>query len=155
MVFIHATVPKFLQAQSSGPFINKEDSCRDITTACIAQLTQSLALADEVLERQQHLYCVAQGFYGLLPYADEHWIEHLLEYLELSQGFCTPNSLRIQGQLKVLARNWIGLVGEESTRISNAESPDSPLHWFESLPSTRALIQEALELRKATKESIC
>ncbi|KAK1506209.1 hypothetical protein CTAM01_03544 [Colletotrichum tamarilloi] len=147
MVFIHATVP-------NGPFINKEDSCRDITTACIAQLTQSSALADEALELQQHLYCVAQGFYGLLPYADEYWIEHLLEYLELSQGFCTPDSSRIQGQLKALARNWIDLVGEESTRTSNAESPDSRLHWFESLPSTRALIQEALELRKATKESV-
>ncbi|KAK1542602.1 NACHT domain-containing protein [Colletotrichum paranaense] len=147
MVFIHATVP-------NGPFINKVDSCRDITTACIAQLTQSLALADETMERLQHLYCVAQGFYGLLPYAHEHWIEHLLEYLELSQGFCTPDSLRIQGQLMALARSWIGLVGEEATRISNAESLDPRLHWLESLPSARALVQGALALRKATKDSV-
>ncbi|KAK1463567.1 hypothetical protein CCUS01_08254 [Colletotrichum cuscutae] len=145
---------RFLQAQSSGPFINKQDSCRDITTACIAQLTQSLTLADETLERLQHLHYVAQGFYGLLPYAHGYWIEHLLEYLELSQGFRTPDFSSIQEQLMALTRNWIDLLGEEAMRISNAESHDSRLHWLEILPSTRALVQEALELRKATKESV-
>ncbi|UQC74164.1 NACHT domain-containing protein [Colletotrichum lupini] len=153
MVFVHATVPKFLQAKFSGPFINKEDSCRDITSACIAQLTQSLTLADESLERLQHLDCVAQGFYGLLPYAHEHWIEHLLEYLELSQGFSTPDSSSIQGQLDDLSKSWFNLVEVEATRTSSAESFDSRLHWLESLPSARALVQEAFELRKATKES--
>ncbi|KXH46596.1 NACHT domain-containing protein [Colletotrichum nymphaeae SA-01] len=154
MVFVHATVPKFLQAQSSGPFINKKDSCRDITTACVAQLTQSLTLADETLERLQHLYCIAQGFYGLLPYAHEYWIEHLLEYLELSQGFCTPDSLSIQEQLIELTKNWSHLLEEEAVRISNVESLEHRLHWLESLPQTRTLIQKAHELHKATKESV-
>ncbi|KAK1459054.1 NACHT domain-containing protein [Colletotrichum melonis] len=154
MVFIHATVPKFLQVELSGPFINKEDSCRDITSACIAQLTQSLTLADESLERLQHLDCVAQGFYGLLPYAHEHWIEHLLEYLELSQGFSSPNSSSILRQLDDLSKSWFNLVEEETARASGGESHDPRLCWLESLPSARALVHRALELRKATKESI-
>ncbi|KAK1728107.1 uncharacterized protein BDZ83DRAFT_149704 [Colletotrichum acutatum] len=154
IVFIHGTVPKFLQAQSSGPFINRKDSCRDITTACIAQLIQSLNLADETLERLEHLYCIAQGFYGLLPYAHEYWIEHLLEYLELNQGFCTPDSLSIQRQLVGLTKNWSDRLEKEPARIYNVESLEPRLHWLESLPQTRTLIQQVHEIRKATKEPV-
>ncbi|KXH44709.1 NACHT domain-containing protein [Colletotrichum simmondsii] len=151
MVFVHATVPKSVP-QSYDHIRRMVDVMSDSYKP--NPLTQSLTLADETLERLQHLYCIAQGFYGLLPYAHEYWIEHLLEYLELSQGFCTPDSLSIQEQLIELTKNWSHLLEKEAVRISNVESLEHRLHWLESLPQTRTLIQKAHELHKATKESV-
>ncbi|KAI0537717.1 hypothetical protein GGR58DRAFT_470502 [Xylaria digitata] len=88
LVFVHSSVPQFLLDTSSGPFIYAPESQLSLASACISQITQSLDILHPYssdLALDQYVNTVA-GFYALLPYASEYWIDHLLDCLEGTQS---------------------------------------------------------------------
>ncbi|KAI0424916.1 hypothetical protein F5Y09DRAFT_352946 [Xylaria sp. FL1042] len=80
LVFVHSSVPH-------GPFIQAPESHISLASACISQITQSLDLLDPGISEpalDQYASTVA-GFYALLPYASEYWMDHLLDCLDGDQ----------------------------------------------------------------------
>ncbi|KAF2963927.1 hypothetical protein GQX73_g9643 [Xylaria multiplex] len=65
LVFVHSSVPQFLLDPGSGPFLHASESKLSLASACLNRYVGAVA-----------------GFYALLPYASEYWMDHLLECLD-------------------------------------------------------------------------
>jgi hypothetical protein len=61
--------------------ISQSESIASVTFACICQLKQALVLHSDSVPPERNIINTALGLYDLLPYAYEHWVDHLLDFL--------------------------------------------------------------------------
>ncbi|KAF9873876.1 NACHT domain-containing protein [Colletotrichum karsti] len=116
VVFIHSTVPRFMLSELSGPFITPHEANRDITLACLCQMSQGFDLL-AISDITENLYRVGHGFHALLPYANEYWADHLASYLKkCQQDEMITNHIKMQAKatynksINDLAAKWGGKV---------------------------------------------
>ncbi|KAK6834117.1 hypothetical protein PG995_013848 [Apiospora arundinis] len=105
LLFVHSTVHEFLLDNSSGPFLTLAGCESVVTFACIAQLLQSLDLTGPVMTPSERIISVAHGFYSLLPYAYQHWTDHLKSWLEVGSNDTSRHTIAIQAEVTDLANN--------------------------------------------------
>lgn len=145
---------RFLLSQSSGPLVKEIDAYRDIAIACIAQLLQSTFFAETNLDREKMNSGIGQGFHGLLPYASQHWIEHVLEFFEKSHSFERSEDTPVVQKLLELCSEHSRLLGHQET--NDTEDPtatvqDDRLQYLKKFPIAVSLIKRNLHSRQAGK----
>lgn len=64
------------------PFIDAVTPQFDITFACMSYLVSGLSLLDPDFPEEQRRVEVAKGFHWLQLYANDHWVDHLFEYIQ-------------------------------------------------------------------------
>lgn len=69
---------------ASGPFMTPHGAEKDISLAMATYLGSSFALIDSQMPEEENILRVAKGFHGLHLYANEFWVAHFLEYVELN-----------------------------------------------------------------------
>lgn len=74
---------RYVLNQVSGPFLSETTAHCNITFSCISYLSTSLSLIDPGRTPDEVRIQVLQGYHGLHHYADEFWMDHLLEYFKL------------------------------------------------------------------------
>ncbi|KAG4295211.1 hypothetical protein FPRO06_01795 [Fusarium proliferatum] len=157
VVFIHSTVPQFLIAESSGPFINELDAHSTISLACLSQLLQSLCFAAESPSTPGHQYSIGQSFHALLPYAVEYWVEHVLAYASSSTPpLCLETSAVVQKLLELCNSHKRLLQMSGKDELTNISVPDTiqldrRLGCFETFPDVSALLASCISYKKAIK----
>ncbi|KAL9093837.1 MAG: hypothetical protein Q9165_003760 [Trypethelium subeluteriae] len=77
----------YLMNSATSVPIQRMDSHYDITFACVATLASGLDLVGPEVAEQDRLMSVASRKHGLIPYAIEYWIEHLLLYASAGGTF--------------------------------------------------------------------
>ncbi|KAF5724312.1 NACHT domain-containing protein [Fusarium mundagurra] len=157
VVFIHSTVPQFLIANSSGPFINELDAHSTISLACLSQLLQSLCFAAESPNLPGHQYSIGQSFHALLPYAVEYWVEHVLTYASSSEPLtCLETSTVMQKLLELCNSHKRLLQMSEKGELPKVSVPDTinldrRLGCFETFPDVSALLASCISYKQAVK----
>lgn len=71
---------RFLVTSQAMTTIQKTEAHHDISFACATILMSGFDLLRPGLTEGDCLMHVASGLYGLVPYASEYWVEHLLTY---------------------------------------------------------------------------
>ncbi|RFU24742.1 hypothetical protein B7463_g11594, partial [Scytalidium lignicola] len=84
VIFAHFTVKEFMLHTISGPFITALNAERNISLALVTYLCSSFALIDSRVRDEEKIADVAKGFHGLHLYANEFWVAHFLEYIEVN-----------------------------------------------------------------------
>lgn len=119
----------------------------------MAQLLQSFYFVEEDFKSTQVRYRIGQGFHGLLPYAAEYWVEHLLEYLDKCQEHygSIETSPVMQKLLELCDEHNRLLEAREGGRSISAiegETPDIRLSYLEGFPVAFSLLSCILRFRK-------
>jgi hypothetical protein len=68
----------------SGPFITALNAEKNISLTLVTYLCSSFALIDSQVRNEEKIVDVAKGFHGLHLYANEFWVAHFLEYIEVN-----------------------------------------------------------------------
>lgn len=144
---------RFLLDTASGPFVNKIESLRDITFACLSQIIQGFELARETRDPSHNLECIGRGYHGLLPYAYEYWVDHLLEYLDVSGGFTDEVISPLEKQLVKLSRECRQLAEETNTPSPTPDGPDKRLGFLDDFREAQSVVNHVIEFRN-TKQTI-
>ncbi|KAF4445870.1 NACHT domain-containing protein [Fusarium austroafricanum] len=154
VVFIHSTVPKFLLDRVYGPFVDKIESYRDISVACLGQLSQGLYLAPQQSDPTQIHLQISQGFHALLPYAVEYWTEHLFDYLEIDSVIDSRQRSQVLTQLLKLS-NEHSRISKASTQGSvqhisedKRSEEDQRLKCLQNFPGALDLVKSSMNLRQ-------
>ncbi|KAI9674908.1 MAG: hypothetical protein M1822_009011 [Bathelium mastoideum] len=86
VTFVHFSVKEFLLTTSDNMTIKQIDVHHDLALTCVVTLKHGLDLIDPRIADSDRLLRICSGLYGLLPYAIDHWIEHLLTYVVNKDG---------------------------------------------------------------------
>ncbi|KAF5986953.1 NACHT domain-containing protein [Fusarium bulbicola] len=157
VVFIHSTVPQFLIANSSGPFIKELDAHSTISLACLSQLLQSLCFAAESSNLPEHQCSIGQSFHALLPYAVEYWVEHVLAYASSSVPLARLETSPVMQKLLELCNSHKKLLEKGGkNELPNISMPDTisldrRLGCFETFPDATALLASCISYKQAVK----
>ncbi|PVH83786.1 hypothetical protein DL98DRAFT_652239 [Cadophora sp. DSE1049] len=84
VIFAHFTVKEFMLHVTSGPFLTALNAQKNTSLTLMSYLCSSFALVDSRVEEKEKIVDVARGFHGLHLYANEYWVAHLLEYVEIN-----------------------------------------------------------------------
>jgi hypothetical protein len=108
---------------ASGPFMSALDAEHNVSLALITYLISSITLVDPQIAEEQKLSNVAKGFYSLHFYANEFWVAHFLEYIELNHGLDSSSTNPIFDKILMLGDindNIMGSnqVGEELPNVA-------------------------------------
>lgn len=87
---------------ASGPFMSALDAEHNVSLALMTYLVSSVTLIDPQIPEEQKLSNVAKGFYSLHFYANEFWIAHFLEYVELNHGLNSSSTNPIFDKILML-----------------------------------------------------
>jgi hypothetical protein len=69
---------------TSGPFITALNAQKSISLTLVSYLCSSFALIDSQVRNEEKIVDIAKGIHGLHLYANEFWVAHLLEYIEVN-----------------------------------------------------------------------
>ncbi|KAF4975683.1 hypothetical protein FZEAL_7573 [Fusarium zealandicum] len=119
LVFVHSTVAQFLD-KPDAPFINKAESQASIAYACICQVFQGLDLLT-LSSTSTSAIAIASGFLSLWPYANELWVEHLLDCFEVEHAAISASI-----QAVVDRANLLCLKLQVLSPLGSCEGSDSP-----------------------------
>ncbi|KAF2458815.1 hypothetical protein BDY21DRAFT_212358 [Lineolata rhizophorae] len=149
--FVHFTVQEFL-IKRSGNFLDPISAHRNISSSCVAYLTDGLELLDDS-KAEQNISRVVKGFHALCLYSHEHWIAHLFEYAKLNNGIDGPDS-------EVLCQRMIDFESaHEISAARHTSASDSPridvdyrrlcvdAAFLRTRPITKGIVEEVRNLR--------
>ena len=74
---------RYLLERPSQPLLERCSAHYQIALACVLSMILHISLIDNSTAPEARRIAVGKGFHGLLPYADEYWLEHLLQHLDL------------------------------------------------------------------------
>ena len=148
-------IERYLLEASDNPFVRPLDAHHDISFACIAYLCTSLELIDPYLPEEQKMAKVGKGFHALQLYAHEHWITHLLTYLNLNDSEDGPSQPLMEQLINLCA-----IHKQMETRLSRTPNAGAGLHaadagqdlHYVSNVEAREMVQATLRLRKLLKD---
>ena len=147
---------RYLLEASDNPFVRPVDAHHDISFACTVYLRTSFELIDPYLPEGQRMIKVGKGFHALQLYAHEHWVSHLLMYVNLNGGFEGGASQPLIEQLISLCEAHKQM-GAQLSRAPNARielhaagDAEQDLHYL-SNAEAREMVQATLRLRKLLK----
>jgi len=75
---------RFMLHTTSGPFITALNAHKSISSTLVSYLCSSFALIDPQVQNEEKVVDIAKGIHGLHLYANDFWVEHLLEYIEVN-----------------------------------------------------------------------
>ena len=146
----------------SGPFITALNAEKNISLALITYLCSSFALiVSQVISEK--ILDVAKGFHGLHLYANEFWVAHLLEYVEvnteLDQNMLDPVLERVLALCDI--HDFIALPTDDTEEGENLVSRESrqldgdhpALQKLEAHLDIRDFLRNIIEYREKTHEA--
>jgi hypothetical protein len=141
---------RYLLESPDNPFVRPVDAHHDISFACMAYLRTSLNLIDPHLPEEQRIINVGRGFHALQFYAHEHWVTHLLTYMNLSGGFKRGASQPLMEQLTSLCEVHKQMEAQLSRtptarELHAAGDAEQGLHYL-SNAEAREIVQATLGL---------
>lgn len=134
----------------SGPFLSSVTAHCNITYSCISYLSTSLVLIDPTCTPNNARTRVLQGYHGLHHYADEFWIDHLLQYFKLKGSFDKVLLVALERALQFQKYN---LLQNNNAKFAKNTLPLSLHKRFElisamsGVPELRSFIQKILLFR--------
>ena len=94
---------------------------------------------------------VIKGYHGLHHYAQEYWLEHLLQFARLHKTPISSPQKDLIGRIKVLLqfekKNPMPEFTAELSRVDVAPSISTDLSMFDSEPEIRKLLDKVLVFR--------
>ncbi|KAF7535698.1 hypothetical protein G7054_g5180 [Neopestalotiopsis clavispora] len=99
----------FLFENGPNSFMSIPEAIASVTFACICQLDQALEPTQTSGSTSIPMIDIANGLYGLLPYSNQYWTQHLLEFLTHSEQVETSFSAAVVKSLKQLCQKLMRL----------------------------------------------
>ncbi|KAI5861038.1 hypothetical protein GGS23DRAFT_205824 [Durotheca rogersii] len=156
LTFVHSTVPKFLLEHGNNnlPFINPTESQHSIAYACVSQLKQGLDLLTGPEQDPISLPKVASGIHGLLPYATENWVHHVLEYVGMLGNPISDGRDPLIRQLNALCQRIAALEHQPYYHgIDEVKKLEPRLRLLDSVREVQGFIAYFIQLREDEKTS--
>jgi hypothetical protein len=146
---------------TSGPFITARNAQKNISLTLVSYLSSSFALIDSQVTNEEKILDIAKGFHGLHLYANEFWVAHLLEYIEvnteLDQRMLDPVLERVLDLCDAhdcLALPTNGTEVEESVWRESKQLDSHPaLQKLEANLDIRDFLGKIIEYREKTHEA--
>jgi len=144
---------------ASGPFMSTLRAEHNISLALITYLCSSFTLIDPQIEEKERIRRVAKGFHGLHFYANEFWVTHFLEYVELNGGLESTSSNLILDKVVTLCDIHDSMA--PSTDYVEEFSPDGVQQGGAHLSLEKLVahtdvyhfVQKIVEFRKRTRDA--
>ena len=111
---------RFLTGSESGPFLRREWAHLQQTITCTQVLLSGLILFNNPFNDHEKSLRAVRGVHGLHIYANEFWIEHLLN---LAEAHTSCNSVEVASVLNV--------VDQLCMRLTSPEAASLPTDAFE------------------------
>ncbi|KAI9667637.1 MAG: hypothetical protein M1821_000454 [Bathelium mastoideum] len=148
VTFVHFSVQEFLTKMSDPIVVREIDANYDISFACITVLIMGLNLIHPKTTEENRLLQVGSGIYGLIPYAIEHWISHLL--LLASSGAVLEQNHPLPMHLSILLYKHMELLQYPEFCTGQSEPPDEQNSQGEL--DTRLTLLSHLPIHKLIEE---
>lgn len=136
----------------SGPFLHEAQAHYNICFSCVAYLSTTSCLIDPSVPENQSRRRIVKGYHTLHLYANDFWMEHLLQYVKLQGGLDARVSAPLIEQLQSLC----GFRKEAQSAEFQAElqvldplkSIENRIAALDNLPDVKVLVQDALIYRQ-------
>ena len=118
--------------------------------SCATYLASSLCFIQPTVTEHEIRLRIIRGYHSLHHYAQEYWLEHLLQFVRLHE---IPKSSQkdLIGRLKALLRfeknNPTPEFTAEMSRVDVVSSKNTDLSMFDSEPEIRKLLDKVLVFR--------
>jgi WD40 repeat protein len=163
VTFVHFSVQEFLMSSETSSMISSIDAHRNILLAATATMMSGFELIAPNATEEDILVQTGSGIFGLIPYATEHWIEHLLSYASaggpLEPDHLVPSRLsNFQTRHDQLACSTQKRSNEsasvEIASMIDLDQIDNRIGLLAHLP-IRRLITRVFEVRQLTVQKPC
>jgi len=138
---------RYILHEASGPFLSYVHSHYDISLSCITYLNTSAYLYNPETSEDDQRLCVAKGFHGLHPYANEYWLQHLIQYAKGNQDL-DYSEHQLETGLEELLQFWKKPPGSyaSSTKLDDTITADNIQSKIEVLGHTPWLERMGLDV---------
>lgn len=140
----------FLAESSSGPRLCSSIGHEHITFACVAHLIQLLDFVQPEVEPEKKMVAVGLGCLGLQRYASQHWISHLLNYLNEVAVPELSSEVPLIRQLLQLTKTHNTILKTVRPRIDEDDqcvAPNPALQKLKTFPETCDLVSRVISFQ--------
>jgi hypothetical protein len=145
----------------SGPFITALNAEKHISLVLVTYLCSSFALIDSQARNEEKIADVSKGFHGLHLYANEFWVAHFLEYIEVNTELDQHMLDSVLEQVLALcdAHDSIALPTDDTAEGEDLVSRESQLDGHPALQKLEAhldihdFLGKIIEYRERTHEA--
>ena len=135
----------------SGPFLHKDIAHRNIAISCATYLASSTCFIDPTVSESEIRLRVVKGYHGLDRYAQEYWLDHLLEFARLhtTVNASPGNDLfeRLKGLRRFEKADFSLEFTAELSCVDVATTDNERLSMFDCEPELRKLLAYFLVFR--------
>ncbi|KAK0110163.1 hypothetical protein ONS95_002814 [Cadophora gregata] len=139
--FVHFSAKEFILKNGTrdrNPFVTITEANLNISFACVAYLNTAFPLLPNRGNEAQQAAIVATGFHGLLPYANQYWIDHLLAFCR-STGKQVPRAIvdQLSGLIDYLKPT--GVARSQAGNLTATINIDG-LEFLDQFPQIQSII---------------
>ncbi|PVH71621.1 hypothetical protein DL98DRAFT_363413, partial [Cadophora sp. DSE1049] len=148
--FVHFSAKEYIVKSGTkerNPFINSTEANLNLGFACVAYLNTAYPLLpNNNVSKAQQAAVVATGLHGLLPYANQHWTDHLLAYCS-STAKPLPRGLSNQLSGLIHYQKSPGVIASPQAANLTKTTEIKKLDTLDQLPQVHSLILSVRRFR--------
>lgn len=140
----------FLAKSKNGPLLSPRIGHEHIAFACVSHLIHILEFVQPEVKRQKKIEAVGLGCLGLQRYASQHWVSHILNYLNETDHPEISSDVPLIAQLLQLTTAHNILLKTVGPRIDDDDqvmAPTPALQKLDPFPETYDLLTRVLSFQ--------